>query len=52
MVSIKIDKTTLKRNTVYDRAKLRVYLEQCRIRKRKAEFDEITVLEEDIRLAV
>ena len=52
MVSIKIDKTTLKRNTVYDRAKLRVYLEQCRIHKKKAEFDDIIVLEEDLRIAV
>ncbi len=49
---ISIDKLTLRRNTVYDKAKLRVYLEHCRIQKKKAEFDQITVGEEELRIAV
>ncbi len=38
-MAIVIDKLTLKRNTIYDKAKLKVYLEHCRINKKKAEFD-------------
>ena len=43
---------TLKRNTLYDRAKLKVYLEHCRVNKKKAEFDEIKVCEDEVRLAI
>ncbi len=52
LITIAIDKLTLKRNTIYDRAKLRVYLEQCRQQKKKAEFDSITVNEDDLRIAL
>jgi hypothetical protein len=51
-VTIRIDRLTLRRGTVYDRAKLRVYLEACRVLKKKAEFDELAVSEEELRLAV
>lgn len=52
MITISIDKLTLKRNTLYDKAKLRVYLEQCRLLKKKAEFDQILVNEDELRLAI
>jgi hypothetical protein len=42
----------LKRNTIYDRAKLKVYLEQCRLKKKKAEFDSIEVKEDELRIAI
>lgn len=51
-IQIGIDKLTLKRNTIYDKAKLRVYLEQCRLSKKKAEFDQIIVGEELFRNAI
>ncbi|CDW85921.1 UNKNOWN [Stylonychia lemnae] len=51
-ITIAIDKLTLKRGTIYDKAKLRVYLEQCRIQKKKAEFDQLTINEDDLRCAV
>lgn len=52
LITISIDKLTLKRNTLYDRAKLRVYLEHCRLQKKKAEFDSISIHEDDLRIAV
>eukprot|EP00347_Sterkiella_histriomuscorum_P000412 403375966 len=51
-IQISIDRHTLKRQTIYDRAKLRVYLEQCRQMRKKAEFDKVNVKEEDLRQAI
>lgn len=52
LITITIDATTLKRDTIYDKAKLKVYLEQCRKLRKKAEFDSIEVLEQDLRKAI
>ena len=47
-LAIVIDNLTMKRNTLYDKAKLKVYLEQCRINKKKAEFDSVVVKEDEL----
>ena len=41
-----IDNYTLRSTAVYDKAKLRVYLRQCRLEKKKAEFGVIAVDED------
>lgn len=52
LITLSIDQLTIKSNTIYDQAKLRLYLDHCRQLKKKAEFDEFDVSEEALRTAI